>query len=275
MPNIRKNIDKKELKVLYWQKYWSAHKIATKFDCTYSTIINRLKEYKIPLKNSSLARQRYLKKDFSGDGVEKAYLLGFRIGDLNVYKTNPRAETVIVRCHTTDKNQIILIKNCFKNYGKVTISERKGHFHINCFLNKSFSFLLKKFKKPPINVKITKEIFAFIAGYTDAEGNFILNQGKARFKIDCYDKGVLFWIASKLKSQGIKHKIRQLGEKDKEYYNGRKLNSDLWRLNINFANDLLNFISEIIKHSKHKKRISQMKIAKNNVLQRLAQGTIK
>ena len=72
------------LKRLYIKENLTPNKIGEKLGCSFKTIRNRLKEYNIPFKDPAYARMTYAKKDFSGSLGEKAYIIGFRIGDLNV-----------------------------------------------------------------------------------------------------------------------------------------------------------------------------------------------
>src|SRR5258708_7725330 len=156
-----------------------------------------------------MARMRYKKYNFSEDLIEKAYILGFRLGDLNVYQTSSASSLIVVRCNTTHKVQVSLMRKLFSKYGRVKLSRGSYSTNVNCFLNKTFEFLLPKYQEVPYWVGQNDFVAAaFIAGYTDAEGNFILNQKKARFKIDSYDLGILSWIAYKLQKVGIRVKLR-------------------------------------------------------------------
>ncbi len=110
MGRIKLQISKKELEGLYWNKNLSTYKIADLLNCSFKTIINRLREYRIIRKTSSFARNRYFKNDFDNNLITKAYMVGFRLGDLNVYRPNQNSETIVVRCHTTKKEQSYLIK---------------------------------------------------------------------------------------------------------------------------------------------------------------------
>lgn len=270
MGNKKIEIDRVELEELYLEKNLSPYKLGDLYNCSFSTITNRLKEYGIPLKDNSTARVKSARKNFSGDTTEKAYMLGFRIGDLNVYKTSPTSKVVITRCHTTSRDQLSVIKDLFCSYGKVTISKSgTNNYHINCFLNNSFDFLLSKYGEYK-RLESKEEIFAFIAGYSDAEGYFGINQGRARFKIDSYDVEVLQWIYRNLFNSGIRGKIHMIGVcQDK-----RNFGNELWRLNVNHANDLLSFIKSIMKFARHKKRIEQMLAAESNILLRKQNGSI-
>ncbi len=267
-------IGKKLLEKLYLKQSLSPYKIGDILDCSFSTISNRLREFNIPLKSPALARMKYFKTDFNGDKILKAYMLGFRLGDLNVYKRSENSETVVARCHTTQIEQVKILETLFNSFGHISVSNNNGHFHVNCFLNNSFNFLLSKNKDSwAWLINRPKLATSFIAGYTDAEGNFIINQGRARFKIDSYDFSILSWISNWLTFQGISNKFRliyKMGDK----WNGKyPLNKDLWRLNVNEANSLRRFIELIIPYLKHQKRIGDARLCANNILKRYKNGT--
>lgn len=254
-------LDKNQLKSLYLDKNLSPYKIADLFGCSFSTVTNRLKEYKIPLKNNSVARQKYVKKNFSGSSAEKCYMVGFRVGDLNAYQTNPDSEVIVVRCHTTTKDQLDVIQKLFAKYGKVTISQHADKsYHINCFLNKSFIFLLRKDRFSE-NIQNEDDFFAFFAGYLDAEGYIGINQGKARLKIDSYDEEVLKYLIKGFEKYRIDYKFRIISIcKDR-----RNFGKELYRLNINSAQALEKLFIQIDKLCLHQKRINQIKAAKENI----------
>lgn len=258
---LKTKLTKKLLHDLYWKQNLSPYKIGDIYGCSFSTITNRFKEFGIPFKNHSLARQKYSKNDFSGDECEKAYMVGFRIGDLNVYKTSERSEFIIVRCHTTCFEQIELISGLFEKYGKISTS-RSGH--INCYLNNSFDFLLEKYYKYKIFDE-KDEFFSFVAGYLDAEGYFGINQGRARFKVDSYDSEVLRWMSKKMESFGIRNKCRLIGICKTK----RSLGKELWRINVNWADDLKCLIEYLRPYAKHKRRINQMRVCEKNIIKRM------
>ena len=185
-------ISPEELQQLYWDERKSSLKIAQLFHCHAMTVRNRIRELGIPKRSPSDARMRYKKYDFSGNTMEKAYLLGFRLGDLSVYQTNLRSDLIVVRCHTTQMTQVTLMNRLFSSYGHVTVSDGKYGYNVNCFVNLTFNFLLPKHEQVPQDVQRSKvSTWAFIAGYVDAEGYFGINQEKARFKIDSYDVHIL------------------------------------------------------------------------------------
>lgn len=272
-------IDKEGLLKLYQKEKKSCNEIASIYNCTPSAIRYKLIRCGIERRSLSQARNKYPKNNFSGDLVEKSYLIGFRIGDLRVFQTTAKAETVVATCHTTCDPQVLLVRELFEKYGKVTISchPRNRSFYINCYLNRSFSFLLPK--KDYIEEWILRKnnyFKAFVAGYIDAEGNFILNQGRARFKIDSYEKKILGQIKQKLGSFGLNVKLRLIYHSGQEVNpgSGYKLKKDLWRLNINEGRSLLRFISFLEPHLKHYKRVQDMKECKSNIEKRIKKGTI-
>jgi hypothetical protein len=269
MSRKRKNISPKKLHELYIKKKLSPYKIGDLLNCSFKTVTNRLKEYNIPTRTKAQAKMKYFKKDFSGDDIEKAYLIGFRLGDLNAYVPYKNSEIIVVRCHTTDKVQIDLMKLLFAKYGQVTVSQSKHGSHVNCYLNKSFSFLLPKQDKIEDWIKTNNMTScAFAAGYIDAEGNFIINQGRARFKIDSYDKNILKWIDEWLKENNIISKFRLISKKGDSRGNGIVFNNDLWRLNVNEAVSLLELIDFIFPYLKHEKRKKDVLLMKKNIFYR-------
>ena len=138
MRSVKIPIDKNELRSLYIDQNLTPLKISKIFDCNIITIRNRLKEFNIPFKDPAFARTRSKRKDFNGNLTTKAYMIAFRIGDLNVYRPSLKSQTIVVRCHTTQVEQILIVESLFNDFGKVTTSLNNGHYHINFFLNNTF-----------------------------------------------------------------------------------------------------------------------------------------
>ena len=269
-------IPAKELKNLYLKEGLTSLDLARKFNCSDVTVRNKLRQLKIKLYPGGRRKFKYEKSPFDGSNLIKAYMLGFRIGDLNVYQPSPKSKILVVRCHTTIKEQIDVIRVLFEKFGAVKISESEKHsFHVNCYLDHSFDFLLDK-KSIPLWVKNNiQNSWAFIAGYVDAEGSFKLNQGRGRFKIDSYDYFVLEWMKKFLQDHKINAKFRRISEKGKLSYCNGIWKNDLWRININEANSLEKFIYSIHNFLIHKIRIRDAKETLNNIKIRRKHGTIK
>ena len=81
----------------------------------------------------------------SGDLAERAYLVGFRLGDLNV---ELHGHTITVKCTSTRGEQVSLFRQLFEPYGHVYTDEatlthrRRQSIGMSVALNRSFDFLL-------------------------------------------------------------------------------------------------------------------------------------
>lgn len=267
-------IPKKKLYKLYYREKKSKYKIGKIYNCSFKTVLNRMREYGMQPLPRSIIQSKYEKKDFSNDKLEKAYMIGFRLGDLNVYKTVKHSSVIILRCHTTSREQVKVVKNLFSKYGKVSFkrNNKSKSYHVNCFLNKSFNFLLPKIDS--IYDWISKNncySASFAAGYIDAEGNLGVYDDRARFKIDSYDKNIIFglydWF---LKNKIFCPKPLRIGIKNQIYNRkfGYKYNRDLWRIRVSKLESLMKLFSMIKKYLKHKKRIKDLNKCLNNLYER-------
>ena len=146
---------------------------------------------------------RYPRRDFSGRLAERAYLLGFRLGDLHVALTEL---SVVVKCTSTRAEQVDLFEALFGPYGHVYTStgtpdsERclKAAVRMQVGLNRTFEFLVPKEDRVPEWVLAGDEAFyAYFAGYLDAEGYVKAGQPLAdgqpeiRIEIRSYDRQTL------------------------------------------------------------------------------------
>ena len=273
MANSKVHIPKSRLYTLYHKKGESPDLIASKYGCTSVTILNRLREYSIPLKAKAQAHIKYKRYPFNEDKEKKAYILGFRLGDLNVYRPSTKnTQTIVARTHTTQMQQVVLMKWIFDKYGNVSVSNtKKGGYHINCYLDESFSFLLpsKKYIYPWI-LKKRSIFFAFVAGYADAEANFGLNQGKARIKIDAYDKDIIRGIHAQLQKYKIQSKCWKIGEKGDKRSDGSILHEDLWRITLNEACCIKALLLNLKPYLYHENRRRDMKKCLQNIEKRTA-----
>lgn len=273
---VRKiTIPREELHQLYWNERKSSLEIAQLFHCHSMTIRNRIRELGIPKRTPSDARMRYEKHDFSDNSIDKAYLLGFRLGDLSVYQTNPRSNLIVVRCHTTQMAQVTLMKRLFSSYGHVTVSDGRHGYNVNCYVNTTFRFLLPKHTQVPQDVELLKaSTWAFIAGYVDAEGYFGINQAKARFKMDSYDVHILEWMMKIFWLSSIHAKFRRIALQGQSQYRVGTFHKDLWRLEINEASSISRFIALVGRYIRHEKRKADMMMCLYNVQGRQKEGTI-
>ena len=269
-------IPKNDLIRLYYKQKKSKYEIGRIYNCSFKTVLNRMREFGMKPLSRSIMQSKYKKKDFSGKKEEKAYMIGFRLGDLNVYQTVSHSEVIVVRCHTTRKEQLDMIDKLFKQYGKVTIGgkNKMNSKYINCFLNKSFSFLLPNDDK--IENWITKDSGSsncFAAGYIDAEGNIGVYDGRARLKVDSYDKNIILWMYKWFQKNNIFcHEPTKIGKAGQIYDNRNKYkyNKDLWRVRVSHM-ESLNKLFKILKPIlKHKKRLSDLNKCIKNINKRNA-----
>lgn len=273
LPNGRRSfvISKSKLKDLYIRRRLSSRRIAKIYGCAYSMIDYKIRGYGFPVKTLAAAHITTPRKNFDGNKTDKAYLIGFAMGDLRVRKVYPNSETIHVDCGSTKKEQINLISKLFKPYGRIWISNpnKRGATQIECSLNESFNFLLKKrILADRWILKNEKYFTAFLAGFTDAEGCISINKSEQAFySLGNYNYKLLGQIRNQLVNFGIhctkltegKTKGRRFG-KQKHIHN-----QNYWHFNIHRKFSLLNFFDLIDPYLKHCKRIEGMKRAKQNI----------
>lgn len=271
----RVQITKELLIKLYRKQGLTQHEIAKRFGHSRFGIQRWMKIYGIETRSYYESHRVYSKSDFDGSLVEKAYLIGFRLGDLNV---SPRHSLIQVRCSTTKTAQTELIDRLFKKYGKVhTWRSKRGTTEITVLLNNTFFFLLNKQDLVESWILRDTEVFlAFVAGYADAEGSYYLrkpyySQNSPQwgvFEIQTYDQQILQTMSAKLSDLRIENlckRSRLAGAVDKR---GIKNNRDAWKLVIVRKQSLWNFIKMIEPCHKHKDKLSALQRVKENLVLR-------
>lgn len=274
---VRKTqIPKNELKHLYEKRKLSTLKIARIYNCHHKTVLQKMKDYGIKSRENTEANTLYPKHKFLGNLVEKAYLLGFRLGDLYVCKINKEGKTIRVEGTSTQLDQIRLITKLFSKYGhiyKYKIKAFRGDtfWRIYCLVDNTFDFLLEKKQEIPqwiLNNK--KYFFPFLSGYIDAEGCIYLANTtilQANFTLASYDKNILFQIWRKLNSLGIKCPKPRISAK-KGYTSKKKVLpylQDYWYLGVHSKSSLNNLFNEILPFIKHRRKRETVKTAISNI----------
>lgn len=264
MPKAIK-IDKNLLEKLYLKDKIGSYDIAKTLNCSQALIMKKLRAYSIKTRTiqeaKSLTPPKYERHDFDGDLERKAYLIGFRLGDLYVNKTHPNSPTIRISVNTTKEEQLELIEELFSQYGHVRRYNRdkNGAINIRCFVNSSFNFLLKKEDKiEDWILGNEKYFFSFLGGYIDAEGNFS-SQYNNSFCINTQDKNILHQISLSLNKNGIICKPR-FARKAGSIMAGVRSNKDVWQLYIYNRENLMKLIQRINKYIKHGKRRADMMI---------------
>jgi len=251
---------KKDLEILYLKEKSSLSKIARKYNCNPVTILKNLRKYKIPSRKShDWASFVYPKSNFSNNKLEKAYMIGLRCGDLAVRTFK---NVIIIKCGTTKKAQLSLIKKVFRKYGKVWIGkpDKYGRIQISASLNKSFKFLIiKPVKIPKWILNNDKCFYSFLGGYVDAEGNIGVYNNRARLRIGSCDYGIIRDIHKKLNSQGIITKLN---------IEKTNTNKNFLRVSISQKNSLEKLLKILKNLVKHEKRYNDLETALKNIEER-------
>jgi len=250
-------ISKRKLQELYINKRLSAQKIADMLNCGETTIFRKLKIFNIKSRDSSDSHIKYSRRSFSGNKFEKAYLVGFAMGDLRTRIGGKKdSKTLKVGCGSTKKEQVQLFKKLFEKYGRVWIGQpdKKGRINMEALLDMSFSFLLNA-KIESYKIFRRQDLFnRFLAGFIDAEGSFFITKNQAEFAIGNYN----FQLLRKIRNNLLKNKIDvpKLNQDKKLYVSkeGYRRKKYYWHLLIHKKDSILKLTQLIGPFLKHEKR---------------------
>jgi hypothetical protein len=254
-----------DLRRLYVDEGLSLNAIAARYGCALTTIWRRLQAAGIACREGG-SEPKYTRADFSGDILEKAYLVGFRLGDLHVGMEGRR--TIVIKCTSTRGEQVELFRLLFERYGHVytdeaTVSQRRRQsIGMEVRVNMTFDFLLPKQDSVPAWILENDEpFFAFLAGYVDAEGYFhtYTTNGQtfpqASLEVRSYDATLLSQLQDGLNARGITcppARLRvQAGYTNKH---GVRSNRDLWGLGVHRRQSLRQLSAKIEPYLRHPKR---------------------
>ncbi len=136
-------------------------------------------------------------------------------------------------------------------------------------MDESFDFLLDK--EFPVWVENnSKHFFSFLAGFTDAEGNIGIYNKMARFSLGNYDSKLLEKIRANLITFGIScNKLIYDKRKGKKNSQGYEYRNNYCSLRIDRKLELAKLFDKIALYIKHKNKIKDLNIARNNVNKRL------
>jgi predicted DNA-binding protein YlxM (UPF0122 family) len=255
---------------LYYQRRFSLNKIAKMVHCSESGLERTFRKYNLISRGYKNRACKYKKSDFSGNLIEKAYLIGFRLGDLNVSK---RVSIIQVRCSTTIPAQTRLIRKLFNPYTTPHIwKAARETDEIVCLVNRSFDFLLTKEDKIPSWVRKSKKyFFSFLAGYSDAEGCFCIHKRKNKvsfglFEIGTQQKNILIQIWLNLQKYGIESVPPSISKRAGYVTpSGRKNNKDVWRITVARKKSLWKLIDSLSVYVKHQNKIKDIQKVRNNL----------
>lgn len=239
---------------LYWVDRLSMSQIGRKLGATESWVWGLMNKYDIPRRTSSEAGIDFPKTSFSGSPAERAYLIGFRTGDLHAIVNGSQIK---VSTSTTHPRMWDLVSSLFGAYGRVnkTPARLRDSFEwaTYAYLDRSFDFLLKKPQSIPIEILGDHALFfGFLSGYIDAEGNFrIYGDGEycaVSFRINSEDERILRGIRAVLSSMGY-HVYFRL-EQHKGSYTGKNYRKNVWQLGMFRKGEILDLVHKIsLRHS--------------------------
>lgn len=248
------DIGPEALRRLYVDEGLTVQAIAERYGCSLATISRKLKKYGIPARPFNTPR--YPRADFSGDPVEQAYLVGFRLGDLGVFE---EGQTIVVSTSTTHQAQLDLLHKLFDPYGHVyEYRNQRGVIYVHCRLNQSFRFLLPKEDAIPNWIlESTRRFLAFFAGYVDAEGAFQTKSTSPRLVVRTYDRNILMACWHELQKLDILAPepgcVVKAGYRNKAGVVSRKAT---WALAVHRRRSLQKLIERLGPLMKHAKRQS-------------------
>jgi len=268
----KERIKKMALKTFYYKDRLTQEQISKKLGKSREHISILMKEYGLKTRNRSETSTRYPKFDFSDNLEEKAYLIGFRTGDLSANLSSNK-KLITVGTTSTKPEQIKLFKDLFRKYGHIWVSKKRkdGNRVFVVRLNCTFNFLLPKQDNIPKWIRENKDYFlSFLAGYTDAEGCIHIDKNNvSRFQLASYDKNILKQIHKQLIKIGIECKSPRISvQKGHIKSNGLVYRNDHWRFTINRKSSLLPVLRFLKLRLKHRKKLNDLLKAEQNIIKR-------
>lgn len=279
-------INEQLLRQLYLEQKLSIPQIAEQCGWGRETVRLKMLEYNIPIRSFSQATlvqhgtwDEY--HDFSGDEREKAYLIGFRTGDLHVRREHEGSEVIRVSCTSTKPEQIELIEQAYGKYGhiirgvewRVSLKGLLKCLKINVSLNQTFDFLFDDLDHVPAWILADPNLFlAFFGGFTDAEGSFHLQKYKdsvdrGRFSLKNTDVYILEQSHSMLSAMGIRPssitKVYDAGRQTSK--RGVFATKALWEFAVENKESVLRLIELLSPFLRHEKRRADMEHVRQNV----------
>ncbi len=156
---------------------------------------------------------KHERKPFSGDRIERAYLMGLRYGDLHIVR---HGRAIRARVSTTHPAMADLFESLFSPFGHVARYPREAklvgyEWNLECDLDDSFEFLLAKPAIAELEAISRTEIIAFLAGLFDAEGSVLLHDKRGRYNPETAfsgaDESLMRYVDRSLRILGYHSKL--------------------------------------------------------------------
>mgnify|MGYP000300610834 CR=1 FL=1 len=267
---------------LYWRKMKSTVEISKILKIHRATVFYHLKKFEKPLRDrikvvseSARKRQKYPRLPFSGNSLEKQYLLGLS-EDLSVER---RSKWCIIASLTTSKESMMeLFERIFSKYGRILKYKIRNtpYWRIAVYLHQSFKFLLKSNRDYNIANLSRDELLYRVSGLIDAEGSLIITKNSGKYivrhlVIGMENKNFLIRLARRLNKEfKINCKTYRMKKKGEISKIGKKIvryNRELWILVINRKKDLKKFLPLIKLQNKEKDKKRRFILETINLIQ--------
>lgn len=268
-PKLKYRISESLLENLYIKRKFSTLQIAKQLNIkSRETIRRKIIEFDFPRRTRMEAITKYAKTSFSSSLMEKAYIIGLRIGDLAVTKNHNQ---IRISTTTTHPAQIELIEKVFSKYSHIKVydylNNGRKQYHVYCDVNQSFDFLLKKSEVIPEWIICNEDLFfSFLAGYSDAEGCWSITKNDIKsisfgFRLSTGDKNILIQIKNKLEELGFSvsfHLSKKVG--DGSGFGIR--NKDIYVIQIHKRSNIIKLLEKLLPSTQHNKKIRKMSLIK-------------
>ncbi|MBU0492412.1 MAG: hypothetical protein KKA73_26000 [Chloroflexi bacterium] len=264
------------IRYLYEEKLLSQQQVGQILGCSKTAILYKMRQHGIKTRSKAeaqLIRHGHLKRNFNGDERQRAYLIGFCVGDGHVKRLHEGGLTIRVDCSSTRPEQIELFENLFSPFGHIWkgAPDQRGKVVIASYLNLSFDFLLDlEDEIPPFALADEDNFSAFLAGYIDAEGHIGINSRKqAELRLQSCDRNILHQTHVSLVKLGITGPKPWINRPE-GYTDGQGVTSrrDCWCLQITAKSSLVRLFGKIGPYLRHSKRVHDMNMALRNIEKR-------
>ncbi len=208
---------------------------------------------------------KHQKRPFSGDPLEKSYMLGYARGDLWI-GTHGRA--IRARTSTTHPAMLEVFTELFSKYGPIYEYPRKCEltgfeWSVDADLDTTFEFLKQR---PEEWLSDKSKFLSFLAGFFDAEGSILYHKkgldGAFELMLPNLEVGLLQTIAGKLNSYGLHPKLRlQPRKNDLRVINGYvvRASGQIWRIEITRYAEVKQLLQEL--PLRHREKVHKAAIA--------------
>jgi hypothetical protein len=232
------------------------------------TVFNHLHKRGLALRDKVEAQieatTTHQRKPFFGNDTEKAYLLGFVLGDCSVIR---HGRAIRVRTSTTHPAMTGLFQELFRNNGYVHSYPRKSkltgyQWSLEVDLDASFQFLLDAKERSQTRIPDDEDGFlSYLAGFFDAEGGIYLHLKRYgssfEFHLTNTQEGILRQIYQRLRALGYSPVMRSQDQAENRL--GGRNPGTIWRLKLWKQHEVHDLTKAI--PSRHQEKVMKIRVA--------------